>query len=105
MAFDARKIAGQLSSEPFEFTGMDGEPYELPNINTLTGAQGKRLKAGDETVIAELVEQDVIDAMDEMPVGVQAELSKAWVEHGGRSGKAASPSSAPRTRPRRSRST
>lgn len=95
MAFDARKIADTMSAEPFVFTGMDGEEYELPNINTLTGEQGKRFREGDESVIDEIADTDVVAAIDAMPLGVQGELSKAWVRFG-QSGKAGSRSSAPR---------
>lgn len=104
MPFDARKIADSMSAEPFVFTGLDGEEYELPNINTLTGEQGKRFRQGDESVLEEVADPEVVAAIDAMPLGVQSELSRAWVKFG-ESGKAASRSSAPR-RPRRpSRST
>lgn len=91
MAFDARKIA--LNTEPFVFTGMDGEQYEMPNINTLSGEQARRFREGDETVLEEIADDDTLDAIDEMPVGVQSKLSRAWVEHGDTVGKGASRSS------------
>ncbi|MFB6948892.1 hypothetical protein ACFV85_14990 [Streptomyces niveus] len=105
MAFDARKIAAKQNTDPFPFTGMDGEEYELPNINTLTGEQGKRFRTGDESVLEEIADDDVLDAIDEMPLGVQSELSRAWVMHGGTPGKAASRSSARPRRRKPSRST
>ncbi|MGW0933662.1 hypothetical protein [Streptomyces sp. NPDC002666] len=105
MAFDARKIAAEQSTVPFQFIGMDGQTYELPNINTLTGTQGKRLKGGDESVMEEIADPDAYAALDEMPLGVQEQLSRAWVAAGGDSGKEASPSSRRPKRPKASRST
>ncbi|MEU3318848.1 hypothetical protein [Streptomyces sp. NPDC006785] len=105
MTFDARKIAAAQSATPFEFIGMDGQRYELPNINTLTGAQGRRLKAGDDSVLEEIATEETQAAMDALPLGVQEELSRAWVQAGGESGKGASPSSRRPKRPKASRST
>lgn len=100
MVFDARKLAADLSQEPFEFIGMDGRTYRLPNINSLTGAQARRFKAGDESVLEDVAAKESVAAMDDLPLSVQRELAQAWVKHGGQSGKAASPSS-PRRKPRR----
>lgn len=105
MAFDARKVAAEQNTEPFVFTGMDGEEYELPNINTLTGEQARRFREGDESVLEELVDEEVLDAIDEMPVGVQGQMSRAWVAHGDQAGKAASRSSRRRKPARPSSST
>ncbi|MDH2392312.1 hypothetical protein QCN29_26755 [Streptomyces sp. HNM0663] len=105
MAFDARKIADTQNTEPFVFIGLDGDEYELPNVNTLTGEQARRFRQGDESVLEEIADPDTMDAIDEMPVGVQAELSRAWVEHGGQPGKAASRSPRRREPARRSQST
>lgn len=105
MVFDARKVASEQNTEPFVFTGLDGEEYELPNINTLTGEQARRFRQGDDKVLEDIADEDTLDAIDEMPVGVQGELSKAWVAHGDRSGKAASRSSARRSSAKPSRST
>ncbi|WP_199553197.1 hypothetical protein [Streptomyces sp. N35] len=104
MTFDARRVAGEQASKPFEFTGMDGATYELPNINTVTGAQAKRMKAGDDSVFEEIASPRVVRAMDEMPVGVQESLVRAWIAHGGASGKGVLPSSRrpPRRKPSRS---
>ncbi|MFE6379232.1 hypothetical protein [Streptomyces roseolus] len=101
MTFDARKIS--VPNSPFEFIGLDGQTYAIPNINTLSGAQAKRLRENDESVLAEICDADTFDAIDAMTVGVQAELSKAWVAHGQGTGKAGSPSrgtSSPRRRRR-----
>lgn len=100
MVFDARKLAADLAQEPFEFIGMDGRTYRLPNINSLTGAQARRFKSGDESVLVDVAAKESVDAMEDLPIGVQRELAQAWVKHGGQSGKAASPSS-PRRKPRR----
>jgi hypothetical protein len=105
MVFDARKVAAEQNTEPFVFTGLDGEEYELPNVNTLTGEQARRFRQGDDSVLEEIADEDTLDAIDDMPVGVQGELSKAWVEHGNRAGKAGSRSSAPRSSAKRSRPT
>jgi hypothetical protein len=101
MAFDARKVAGELAREPFEFTGMDGRTYTLPNINTLTGAQARRFMAGDESVIEEVANPAAVAALDAMPLNVQEQLARAWISYSGESGKGASPSSRPRRRRRR----
>lgn len=105
MVFDARKVAAEQNTEPFVFTGLDGEEYELPNINTLTGEQARRFREGDDSVLEDIADEDTFDAIDEMPVGVQGELSRAWVAHGQRAGKAGSRSSAPRSSAKRSRPT
>lgn len=102
MVFDARKVAAEQNTEPFVFTGLDGEEYELPNVNTLTGEQARRFRQGDDSVLEEIADEDTLDAIDDMPVGVQGELSKAWVEHGNRAGKAGSRSSAARSSAKRS---
>lgn len=101
MAFDARKLAAELAREPFQFIGVDGRTYSLPNINSLTGVQGKRFMAGDESVIAEVASAAAVEAIDALPLAVQEQLARAWVEHSGQSGKGASPSSRPRKRRRR----
>lgn len=100
-AFDARKLAADLAGEPFEFIGMDGRTHQLPNINSLTGAQARRFKAGDESVLEDVASPKAVKAMDDLPIGIQKELALAWVQHGGRSGKAGSPSSPPRKRRKR----
>lgn len=105
MVFDARKVAAEQNTDPFVFTGLDGEEYELPNINTLTGEQARRFREGDESVLEDIADEDAFDAIDEMSVGVQGELSRAWVAHGQRAGKAGSRSSARRSSGKRSRST
>jgi hypothetical protein len=98
MVFDARKVVP--SKVPFPFIGMDGQQYEMPSINVLTGEQMNRLKGGDESVLAEVADPEVLAAIEAMPLAAQMQLAQAWAEHGGRPGKAASPSS---TRPRRKR--
>ena len=105
MVFDARKIAAEQNTDPFVFTAMDGDEYELPNINTLTGEQARRFREGDDSVLEDLADEDAYDAIEEMPVGVQGELSKAWVLHGQRAGKAGSRSSRRRSSAKPSRST
>ncbi|MEU2180115.1 hypothetical protein [Streptomyces thermolilacinus] len=101
MTFDARKVIP--SARPFPFVGLDGETYKLPNINTLTGEQSRRLKGGDESVLAEIADPDAYEAIEAMPLGVQAQLAHAWIEHGGQPGKAGSPSSRTRRSGKRSR--
>jgi hypothetical protein len=100
MVFDARKLAAELSLQPFEFIGMDGRTYQMPNINSLTGEQARRFKAGDEAVLEEIASPQAYEAIEQMPIGVQRRMAQDWVRHGGQPGKAASPSS-PRRRPRR----
>ncbi|WP_171110637.1 MULTISPECIES: hypothetical protein [unclassified Streptomyces] len=101
MVFDARKVVP--SREPFPFIGMDGQRYELPNINTLTGEQMNRLQGGDESVMEEIADEDALDAIEAMPLAARMQLAQAWAVHGGRPGKAASPSSRTPGRKRRSR--
>ncbi|MET9953505.1 hypothetical protein ABZ135_18410 [Streptomyces sp. NPDC006339] len=103
MAFDTRKITPNL--EPFEFIDLDGESHEMPNFSTLTGDQTARLKAGDESVIEEICDEDTVAAFEAMPMYVQMQVAQAWAEHAGAVGKAAPRSSRPRSTPKRSRST
>lgn len=105
MVFDARQLAADLPDEPFEFIGMDGETYHLPNAATLTGAQAQRFKAGDDAVLEEVADPDAYAAIMAMPVQLSGDLAQAWIEHAGRAGKADGPSSARRKPTKRSRST
>lgn len=102
MTFDARKLAAELPDEPFEFIGMDGETYQLPNAARLTGAQAQRFKAGDDSVLQEVADEDAYEAIMALPVRLSEPLAQAWIEHG-RGGKAAGASSPRPKRTKRSR--
>ncbi|MFH0243590.1 hypothetical protein ACGRHY_14450 [Streptomyces sp. HK10] len=100
-AFDARKAVEELSEEPFEFIGLDGRTYRLPNAQTVSGHQANRIRTGDETVLKEIADPDAYHAIMEMPTTVGADLARAWIRHSGRVGKEPSPSSRPRKRRKR----
>lgn len=102
MVFDARKLAADLPDDPFQFVGMDGETYELPNSSRLTGAQAQRFKDGDDSVLQDVADPDTYQAIMAMPVTLTENLAAAWIRHG-RRGKEAGPSSPRPPRGKRSR--
>lgn len=83
---DARDLVAELDDTPFEFVGLDGKTYTLPNVQTLPSNLGKRFAAGDETVLEELAPK-AYKAIMEMPNGVAGKLLLLWVEAGGVAGK------------------
>lgn len=89
--FDARKSIQQF--EPFTFIDLDGDEHELPHMKSVTSGLVQRLQAGDEDALREIAGDDAFEALQEMPSGVGEELSRAWAEHSGASGKGPSPSS------------
>lgn len=92
--FDAAAAAAELDYSPFEFTGLDGELYELPNAKSLTAKQLQSVQTGDDTVLAELA-PEAYEAMMQMPVGVTEQLGAAWFAQIEEVGK--SPSASPKT--------
>ncbi|WP_049566887.1 hypothetical protein [Streptomyces sp. SBT349] len=101
--FDARERSAALPSDPFQWIGMDGETYTLPNASTLTGADADRLFGGDLAVIREVGGQAAYDALMAMPARLQLDFATAWTKHSRESGKEASPSSPTRTAAKRSK--
>jgi hypothetical protein len=102
MVFDARQLADEASWSDFEFIGLDGETYRLPNVASMTGEQTKRFNEGDATVMEEIADPDSYAALMELPNGIAEELAATWLRHG-RAGKERSPSSPTRPRKKRSR--
>lgn len=101
MVFDARQLADKADWDPFDFIGLDGETYQLPNVASMTGAQTERFNRGDATVMEEIADPDSYAALMKLPNGIAEELAAAWLRHGS-AGKGRPPSSP--TRPRRKRS-
>lgn len=91
--FDARTEAAKLPTEPFQFIGMDGETYQLPNVSGITGHQAERLFGGDLTVIRELASEREFEAVMAFPVRLQLGFADAWTAHARESGKEDSQSS------------
>lgn len=89
--FDARESVKKLES--FTFVDLDGEEHELPHMKSVKSALVQRLQAGDEDALREIAGEDAFEALQEMPAGVGEDLSNAWAEHSGASGKERSPSS------------
>jgi hypothetical protein len=102
MVFDAREAAEKASWESFEFIGLDGETYQLPNVASMTGAQTTRFNEGDPTVLEEITDPDTYAALMALPNGVAEDLVRLWQRHGS-AGKGPSPSSATRPRAKRSK--
>lgn len=100
MTFDARDHLVDLPN--YEFTGLDGVTYTLPNIAALTMRQLMAVAAGDMTVLREINEK-AYEAILDMPVTVSEQLAADWVQAGEQAGK--SPSPPPPPGPTRSRST
>lgn len=95
--FDARTEAAKLPTEPFQFIGMDGATHELPNASIITGAQADRLYRGDLTVIREVSDETVYEAVMALPARLQVDFARAWTAHSRESGKEDSPSSSTQT--------
>lgn len=91
--FDAREHVHELPD--FEFTGIDGETYRLPNIGTLIGEQLMELDADNVSLIKDL-DADAYQAIMQMPRATMQRLFVAWMAHGDEAGKEA---------PKRSKST
>lgn len=115
MTFDAREALKQaeIKHPPFEFIGMDGETYELPNPYLLRPAELRRqlgLEPDDDMVTVgpdEFLEKCVPEqwaAIQEMPLVVQNDIIDAWKKsiefEDDDAGKESSPSS-PRNRAER----
>lgn len=115
VVFDARAAADQAAEEypPFQFTGMDGELYELPNVMLLESGVAKRMNeammSGDEGRLMELFDQafppEAVEAMDALPAIVMGQLMDAWKSMVDDEGKPLSPSSPPNREQRRSKQT
>lgn len=98
MTFDARAATEKLRStlDDFEFTGLDGETYTLPNLKGVEAGALERFREGSLQVLGEIADEDTYQAFLAMPNGVAEQLVTAWTEHSGMAGKAPSPP--PRTR-------
>src|SRR5690554_1531531 len=98
MGFDAREAAKRQGHlDDYDFVGMDGEGYTLPNLKGVQTALVERFQSGDMEALREIAGDDAYEAIAEMPNGVSAELVEDWARHSGMGGKAASPSSQRKT--------
>lgn len=104
MAFDARVAAAAKSdgAQPYEFTGMDGETYQLPPMGSLTGEQTLRFQDGDLTVIEEVADEATYNAVLAMPIAIYEDFGEDWGQSDGNLGKASSPPPQPNRAARRS---
>jgi hypothetical protein len=99
MAFDAREhvtASPTVDYPPFEFTGLDGKPYELPHPLTLTERQVDKINSGDPKGVIEDVAPEAFNAIQDMPSYVSKQLGQQWLSEAQESGK--SPSASRRTR-------
>lgn len=88
MAFDARQIHADAASLPrFEFVGLDGNTYSLPNIKTLSAEDGERFQRGDTAVIEES-NPEAFAQINKFSMSAAEAIAQAWIEHGGQLGKA-----------------
>lgn len=81
--FDARQAYADLALEPFPFTGMDGQTYELPNLKELGSGQVVDLYDGNLFEVLEQinVEAETIAAIRAFPLGVSEKFLPAWIAH------------------------
>lgn len=101
--FDASKIAADLQLEPYLFTDMGGTVRQLPNLKTLPTGDANRIYEGEVLdVLASVLSEEDMAAVNAIPIAVMTELVADWVKHSeitpGESG-ASSPSSASTARP------
>jgi len=93
--FDVRAFIEERDGDfpPFEFVGLDGETYELPNVETLTERQVERISVNGELkeVLGELA-PDALDEIAGMPVYASQKLAELWLSGAGESGKSPAPS-------------
>lgn len=87
---DARKIAEAADDTPFVFTGMDGDDYEMPNVNTVANRDIAKIQRDDIDTMIRVFGRDAYEALMDMTAGVAKEIIIAWYEHGGETGKAGS---------------
>lgn len=87
--FDARAAAEATADDypPFEFVGLDGETYQLPNLLTLTERQIARINRGEQAQLIAEIAPEAWSAIEEMPVHVSRQLGEAWAAEGGEAGK------------------
>lgn len=106
MAFDARKVVAEKGDDyqPYEFTGLDGKQYQLPNVKTLTFRQVEHLDDDPKAVIQEIA-PDAYDALADLPLYAWEALGVEYQEHGEEAGKSPSPSRATRRAAERSKRT
>ena len=108
MVFDARAAAAEVDEAeeypPFEFIGLDGETYQLPNILTFTEREALRISKGDYGPLEER-SPEAFEAMQDLPLHVSTQLGEAWWAEVDDSGKLPSTPSAPNRAARRSRPT
>jgi hypothetical protein len=98
MAFDARAAAAESADEdypPFEFIGLDGNTYELPNPLTLTEREVARIREGDNGPLEERSPEG-FEAMQDLPLHISLQLGQAWFDSAEEAGKSPSPSRATR---------
>lgn len=81
--FDARQTYADLKLEPFPFTGMDGQAYELPNLKELGSGQVIDLYDGNLFEVLEQIgiEAETIAAIRTFPLGVSEKFLPAWIAH------------------------
>lgn len=106
--FDARAAvsASQDADEfpPYEFTGLDGNQYQLPNALTLTMRQVDQLEADPKGFIEEFAPDAAATLLD-LPLHGWQQLGADWHEHAEEAGKSLSPSRPVRRAAKRSKQT
>jgi hypothetical protein len=103
--FSLKQTTADLKLEPFQFEGMDGELYQLPNYKSLSIEQATRIEQDGAflDVLAELdTDQATMAQVTGACVGALEPFVQAWVRHAemkpGESA-ASSPSTASTARP------
>lgn len=82
--FDLQQVIADTALEPFDFTGPDGEPCQLPHVKSLTAAQGLRVFIGGELrEVLEEVAPEVSAMMMKLPSFAADALTREWLSHGG----------------------
>lgn len=109
--FDVREFMADKACEPFPFTDMEGNTWELPHIGLMTADDAAALMAGDYSPIEAHAGAEALAAINATPAMALKPLLLEWLNHSGfevdadgnPTGKllAPSPSSRPTARPSR----
>lgn len=104
--FDVRAAAAVNSDDypGFEFIGLDGKQYTLPNPLLFTEREVARIRAGDQTPIEERA-PEAFEALQDLPMHVTVKLGEAWWGSAEEAGKSLRPSRQIRRAAQRSKQT
>lgn len=78
--FDVSEFMADKGCEPYPFKAMDGTVWQLPHLGLLTADDAAKLMAGDYSALGD---EDLIAALNSVPVLALHPLTRQWLEHSG----------------------